>query len=243
MPATRAPGPRSPDRQPQQPLLAGSPRLSDDHLGLLQSCAQVVKLARGKPLLTDLQGQVVAVRSGRVKLLLNSSDRGREHLLHFLGPGELYGDFFYEEPLRPVVVEAAEDAVLLVVPRADFERWLGSRPDFAVTALRTVWRCLQVLEERFEGLAFQAVPVRLARQLLAFARERGTPTAEGIRIELGCSQMELGAFIGASREMVNSSLGVLRREGVITLEGPGRLVVRRPEALQALADGGGGEPA
>lgn len=243
MRAASAPGTRSPDRQPQQPPLARSPRLSDDHLGLLQSCAQVVRLARGKPLLTDLQGQVVAIRSGRVKLLLGSHDRGREHLLHFLGPGEIYGDFFDGQPPRSIVVEAAEDAVLLVAPRADFERCLAGRPELAVAALRTVWRCLQVLEDRFEGLAFQGVPVRLARQLLAFARERGTSIAEGVRIELGCSQTELGAFIGASREMVNHSFGVLRRQGVITYEGQGRLVVRRPEALQALADGRREEPA
>lgn len=243
MRAASAPGPRSPDRQPQQPLPARSPRLSDDHLELLQSCAQVVKLARGNPLLTDLQGQVVAVRSGRVKLLLGSHDRGRECLLHFLGPGEIYGDLLDGQPPRPVVVEAAEEAVLLVVPRAHFERCLASRPEFAVAMLRTVWRCLQVLEERFEGLAFQAVPVRLARQLLAFARERGTPTADGVRIELGCSQTELGAFIGASREMVNHVLGELRQQGVIALEGHRRLVVRRPDALQALAGGRRGEPA
>lgn len=243
MPAASAPVTRSPDRRSQQPLLARVPRLSDDHLDLLQSCAQVVRLARGKPLLAGLEGQVVAIRSGRVKLLLGSHDRGRECLLHFLGPGEIYGDFFDGQPPRPVVVEAAEDAFLLVVPRADFERCLASRPDFAVTALRTVWRCLQALEERFEGLAFQGVPVRLARQLLAFARERGTPTSEGVRIDLKLTQSELGALIRASREMVNHVLGVLRREGVIALDGHRRLVVRRPEALQTLADGRGGKPA
>lgn len=177
-----------------------------------------------------------------MKLLLGSHDRGRECLLHFLGPGEIYGDFLGGQPPRPVVVEAAEDAVLLVVPRADFERCLANWPEFAVTALRTVWGCLQVLEDRFEGLAFQGVPVRLARQLLAFARERGTPTAEGVRIDLGFSQTELGALIRASREMVNHVLGAFRRQGLIALEGRRRLVVRRPEALQALADDRGGKP-
>ena len=243
MPAASTPGTRSPDRGPQPPLPVQSPRLSDDHLELLQSCAQVVRLARGKPLLTGLEGRVVAIRSGRVKLLLGSHERGREFLLHLLGPGEIYGDFANGRPPRPVVVEAAEDALLLVVPRADFERCLGSRPEFAVAALRTVWLCLQALEERFEGLAFQGVPVRLARQLLAFTRARGTPTPEGVRIELGCSQTELGAFIGASREMVNHSLGVLRREGVIAFDGHRHLLIRRPEALRAIADGRGGEPA
>ena len=75
---------------------------------------------------------------------------------------------------------------------------------------------------------------RLARVLLRLAREYGTRTPEGLRIERPVTHQELASRIGATRPRVSDAVQRLRRQRIL---GPDRRAIEilRPEALRQLA--------
>jgi CRP/FNR family transcriptional regulator len=77
------------------------------------------------------------------------------------------------------------------------------------------------------------VPSRLARKLLELAQQHGSVVPEGVRINLTLNQTDLAGLVGATRESINKTLGVFRRQGMILAE-QGRLTILDPDALREL---------
>lgn len=85
----------------------------------------------------------------------------------------------------------------------------------------------------FEDVALTPLSTRLARLLLALAEAHGTPTPNGVQIQLTLLQRDMAAQVAATRERVNKQLRQWHQAGVLG-DQDGRLVVRQPEALRAL---------
>lgn len=53
----------------------------------------------------------------------------------------------------------------------------------------------------------------------------------GVRIPIRLTQSDLTVLVGASRVRVNQALGYLRKRGVISMGGDGRIAVQEADAL------------
>jgi CRP/FNR family cyclic AMP-dependent transcriptional regulator len=174
------------------------------------------------------------VASGLVKVVVTSED-GEEMVLVTLGPGEALGELsIVDGGPRSASAEALEPTVALIITRPVLLD-LATR-DRALTEalLQTLGGLLRRLTEQAPDLVFLDLPGRMAKLLAGLAAERGTETPEGIELDAGLTQTDLGAMVGASRQSVNQILQGFARRGYLQVQGR-RIVVTRLDLLRRRA--------
>ena len=146
---------------------------------------------------------LLLVGSGVVRVM-KQSPGGREQTLLFVDPGETFAEVpLFDGGPYPASAEAFTAVLLYTLPAADFRTLLRTIPRLAETALAMLAARNRRLTEIVEDLAFRPVIGRVARTLLDEPHEQ--------------TQTQMAATVGAAREMVNRSLHILEREGVIRM--------------------------
>lgn len=159
---------------------------------------------------------LLLVGNGVVRVVKRSPG-GREQTLRFIDPGQIFAEApLFDGGLYPASAEAFTDILLYTLPVADFRALLRTVPRLAETALAMLAARNRHLTEIVENLAFRPVIGRVARTLLDEPHEQ--------------TQTQMAATVGAAREMVNRSLHILEREGVIRMAG-GHITILDRERL------------
>jgi len=162
------------------------------------------------------------------------STEGREVILDFVEPGELFGEMQILDAGEDVTAEALEDSRVLTISRQRLEDLLHDRPGLALRLARLVAVRRQRTEVRLRTLAYNTVPQRLGNLLLQLCRQYGVPHHRGTLLRIRLSQGELGSLIGASREIVNCTLSDFRQKGLVDVSRT-QIIVRERELTDNLA--------
>jgi CRP/FNR family transcriptional regulator len=89
-----------------------------------------------------------------------------------------------------------------------------------------------------EELSFTTVRQRLIALVVRMAESTGTPSREGVRVELSRSHQELAAELGTVRELVSRNLSRLQAEGLIEVQGR-KIVVKDLAGLKQARESDG----
>jgi len=178
----------------------------------------------------DRGESVYFLSSGRVKLSRLSED-GKEFILDFIEPGQLFGEtgMFGGGP-REATAEAMESSTVVSVPSERLRVFLVQNPHVLMTFTEMLGRRQNKLERRLVDVAHKSAPRRLAELLVQLSQSYGVRDARGTLLRIKLSQSALGNLLGVSREIVNHAISDLRRQGVIDVA-EGRVIIRNPEAL------------
>jgi CRP/FNR family transcriptional regulator len=195
----------------QVPFFQDLPEGVLDEIG--SACRERIYL-RNEPLFLegDPPRGLLVVRAGAVKIF-KTGDAGREQILEIEGPGRSVAELpLFDGLPYPASAAAVEDAVVLEIPVAEFERLLARHPELT----RAVIASLASRLRRLVGLVQELSLKDVRGRLLEFLRE-----ASGGRstFELHLSHQEIAARIGTVREIVSRLLGRLAKEGVLHVEG------------------------
>jgi CRP/FNR family transcriptional regulator, anaerobic regulatory protein len=166
------------------------------------------------------------VASGRVRVGL-TAENGREILLYRLGPGDaclLSTSALLSDEALPAEAVAETEVEALVVPAERFDRLIAEDAAFRHDALRAYAERVAGLVVMIEDVLFRALPQRLARWLLARAKD-------GV---VAATHQEIAAELGTAREVVTRALSHFEREGLIAADRRHIRLVDR-ERLAALA--------
>jgi CRP/FNR family transcriptional regulator len=152
----------------------------------------------------------IVVESGRIRVSL-TADTGREVVLYRLGAGDscllttsaLLCD---ETMLAEAVAETDVEARLVPVPT--FERLIAEDAAFRRAVLRNYAERVGDLVVVIQDVMFHALPERLARHLLARARDGVIET----------THQAIASELGTAREVVTRVLHRFEREGLIRAE-------------------------
>ena len=157
----------------------------------------------------------MAVVSGTVKVSLIGLG-GREVVLRFSEPGELFGELAaVSDRPRTANVTAVDAVEAISVRAADFRRLALEHPRIAKLVFDNVATLLADADRQRVDFATRDVTARIAGRLAELTETSGEPEEGGVRITLPMSQEELAAWSGASREAVARSLHLLRELGWI----------------------------
>lgn len=177
----------------------------------------------------DSSEWILVVTAGRLKVS-TFSPRGDELILDTVEVGQAVGELgVLARAPRSATVEALADGTGLSVPAAAINDLLLRRPEVARSLLLAVARHVYRATGTASDLAFLDLPRRVAKYLL----ELWSAAPEAAAIDVGLSQRELAARLGASRQRVNAALAGFQRRGWIALDGH-KLTVREPGALERL---------
>ena len=196
------------------------------------------RYARGEVIfLEGDQGTALClIAEGRIRIQLTGTD-GREVVIIVYGPGEIFGELaLLDGEPRSADAIAQDAARVFWLQREDFAAFLDSHPRAAMTMLGNLSRRLRHTTRVVQDATFRDVPARLARVLLDLAARNGQADPQGIRVELGMTQAELAAMVGASRESVNRALRGFEQRGLIGWDSR-RITIKRPKQLRVRADG------
>jgi CRP-like cAMP-binding protein len=182
----------------------------------------------------DPGASLYVVEEGAVKLVL-ASDAGKEFTLDLLGPGDCFGELaLLDGEPRSADAIAQDDCSVLLLPRADFDRFLDAHPRAARALLAVLSRRLRRDAVLLHEAVFDGVADRVARALLRIAEQQADPAGNGPSRALRVTQEELAGALGVTRESVNKWLGYFERRGVLRRQ-RGQITLLQPEALRPTA--------
>jgi len=211
-------------------------RLPDDALAALMGRGQLKRYAkrdvvyrRGEP-----GDSLMVVVEGRIKLT-NINAGGREIVLHYLVPGDIYGEIAaLDGGERAANAVALEDSEIFLIHTRDLMPTLRAHPDAMLEIIKALCEKVRAGAALIEDSTLE-MRARVARGLLRLARQYGQKGAEGIYVQLALSQEELGNYLGLSRPNVSRQLGQLKEANVIRIDGT-QIVITDEEGLDDIAD-------
>jgi CRP/FNR family cyclic AMP-dependent transcriptional regulator len=168
--------------------------------------------------------RMVIVSSGLMKVVLTSA-QGDEVVLNTLGPYESAGELaILDGGPRSAAGVAGAPTALLMLSRAPVLDLMGRHPSVLDAVLRTLGGLVRRTTEQAGDLIFLDLGGRLAKLLLQLAQNR-TPDDGIIVLDLGLSQSDFAAMVGATRQAVNRALQLMVARGLISFDG--RAIVLR----------------
>jgi CRP-like cAMP-binding protein len=182
----------------------------------------------------DPGAHVYFLESGRVKIW-QPADNGREVILWFCLPGEIFGlAEVARGGGRVVCAQACERSVILAVSQEAFRGFVASSPKAALL-------CMQVLSARLRGLSDvlvnlieDDVDTRIAKLILRLGARYGRREGRVIHLDIPLTHQEVADMVGTTRQTVTSTLTRLKKEGVLSID-IHRIHIESEELLAGLA--------
>ena len=159
------------------------------------------------------------VSSGKVRIFKTSA-AGREQLLSIEEPGSSFAELpVFDGGDYPASASALEETEALFISRKDFQSFCREHPEVALKVIAVVGSRLRRLVGIIEDLSFTTVRHRLIALILRLAQAGGTPSKQGVCVELAASHQDLAAELGTVRELVSRNLSRLQAEGFLEVNG------------------------
>ena len=194
--------------------LGSAPDAWSDSCGVVQS-----RVRAGAPLW--LEGAAVdalhVIRSGSFKCLKTNED-GYEHVLGFLGKGEILGLEALSEKRHPMSAVALEDAHVLTLPLHRLSDWRRRSPALDDALLRALSAQLLRACELAPMMAAVASEVRLARFLVWMSERMAARGESPYRFLLRMKRRDIASLLAVAHETVSRGLGLLADRGLIRVE-------------------------
>jgi CRP-like cAMP-binding protein len=166
----------------------------------------------------DPGDSLMVVISGRIKLA-NVSANGKEVVLYFVGPGDIYGEIAaLDSKERAADAVALEDSEVFFVYTRDLLPILMAHPPAMFEVIQALCEKVRIGAMIIEDNSLE-MRARVARGLHRLAQQHGRRSADGTSLQLTISQEELGKHLGLSRTNVNRQLGQLKTANVIRIAG------------------------
>lgn len=152
------------------------------------------------------------ILSGRARVIKRHKN-GQEVILATMTPGDCIGEMSIIDNMpHSASLQAVSQIDVLVLPYADYARWLPEEGSLGMSILRGLTRRLRRADRNVTSLALVDVHGRVARVLL----ECAVREPDGRRlISEKISRQDVANMVGASREMVSRVMGYLEDRGCI----------------------------
>lgn len=141
------------------------------------------------------------------------STTGREQVIRFVGPGEVFNDLgvFAEGPNR-VTVETLETATVWIIERESLLQLTERFPKLSQMIIKNLSHRVLHLMRLVEDLSLRSVQSRLARLLVEMGNSDVLPRRRW------STQAEMAAHLGTVPDVLNRALRSLADEGLIEID-------------------------
>ena len=204
--------------------------LNDDELGELANLAIERSFMSNEFIFWDGDAPewFYIVAEGKVKVLKHSS-LGKEFIIAFFGPGEMFGEVaVFENKPYPASAQAVAETRVVGIKREDFLSFLANRPQVALGIINVLGGRLRDAQGRLRDLAGERVEQRLAGILLMLSSKLG-PT-------LPFTRQEIADMAGTTTETAIRVMSHLKDRGIIRSV-RGKVIILNEEKLRLLSEG------
>ncbi len=176
----------------------------------------------------DAPTHFFVVSSGRVKVLKHSSS-GKEFVVAFFGPGEVFGEVaVFEDRPYPASAQAVSHTKVLGIGRDQFLAFLAEHPDVSLLIINMLGGRLRDAQNRLNALAGDRAEQRVAKTLLMLSSKLGQ--------SLPFTRQEIADMSGTTIETTIRVMSRMKRAGMIRSH-RGRTDILDSAGLRLLSEG------
>ncbi len=156
------------------------------------------------------------VESGAVKLYKESSD-AREHVLHVVLPGDVFGEAaLFLGTGYPATAAAVQDSTIILVRKDDFLNLLSEHPEISFRMMAAMATWLHRLVSSIESLTLKDASARFAHYILSLVPDNAR---DGIVVSLGMPKQILASHLGMTGETLSRLLARFEADNLIIAQG------------------------
>lgn len=173
---------------------------------------------------------------GRLKVTMIVPE-GKQVLVRLIYPGDFCGlALVLARTDYPATCRAIVPTRALGWPTSYWATLIEEHPRVAVSLTKALGRHIAEVHTRIAEFATEEVERRVANAVLRLARNAGTPTEDGVRIDFPITRQDLAELTGSTLHSVSRIVSAWSGLGIV---GGGRasLVVRDVAALERIARG------
>lgn len=175
---------------------------------------------------------------GAVKII-KLNEEGKEHIIHILGPGELFAEvLLFKKGTYPATAIAQQDSRIGKILNSDLEAELLRDNHLALALIRALSKRLWVAQQKIRNLALADAPGKIIQTLRQLSIEKGERRSEEeIEIFLPMNRQDLANLMGVSRETLARTLAEWQDAGWLYWEGK-KLIIRKKEFIDFVSQEG-----
>jgi CRP-like cAMP-binding protein len=181
----------------------------------------------------DRVERIYQVLSGVVRLTRLLED-GRRQIIAFGFPGDIVGfpcDGRHHTDCEPLTPTTLQPYLL-----SQIESGTGD-PELHRGFLTAALREIAAMQDHFMMLGRKLASEKVASFMTVLAARIGTPVGRYTQVDLPMTRADVADFLGLTTETVSRTFSQLRKSRIIAVVDIYTVIILRPEALQALADG------
>ncbi|MCM3112915.1 Crp/Fnr family transcriptional regulator [Lederbergia lenta] len=180
----------------------------------------------------DQADAIYFIRSGKVRIGKITPD-GRELTFRICGKEDFIGEMtLYCAPSKYTVhAKVLEDGICAKIRKEDLEENLLLNPNLNIEFMKMMGIHHQKAQSKFRDLILHGKKGALYSTLIRMTNSYGVSIKDGILIDLPLTNQELANFCGMSREVVNRMLGLLKKDGKVSMQ-EGKIVIHDLQFLR-----------
>lgn len=211
----------------QSPIFAS---LNEDELDELSNIAIEHSFTSGEYIFWDGDAPewFYIIAKGKVKVIKHSSS-GKEFIIAFFGPGEMFGEVaVFENKPYPASTQATTETRIIGIRRDDFLSFLVNRPQATMRIMSVLGGRLRDAQNRLNDLAGERVEQRLASVLVMLSAKLG--------LTLLFTREEIANITGTTTETAIRVMSRLKDRGIISTT-RGKVIILNEKKLRLLSEG------
>jgi CRP/FNR family transcriptional regulator len=215
---------------------AAAAALEAADLDHLRSIASSVTLTAGQVLFSEGEraDYLYSVTLGTLRLCKLMAD-GRRQITGFLFPGDFLG--LADNESYAYSAEAVTGCTLLRYPFARLRQLMAAYPELEHKLCAIARHELAEAQDQILLLGRKTARERVASFLLQMLERATRRGLDGGRIAVPMTREDMGDYLGMATETISRILTEFRNEGMISSENAKDLMLKRPDALQRIAEG------
>lgn len=175
---------------------------------------------------------VCIVTEGKVRVSLYG-EKGLDKLLHFLIPGEIFGELnYFENVEHNIIVFAKEDTTISIVSEDILNSLLKEHPEYYKYFIHSISRKYFLSLCHMSDILFHSSISKVANTLYRLTCLTSSCDEDKLTIPISLTHQELGTLVGCSRITVTRILNTFKKEGIISSENK-TLIIHDLEKLKA----------
>lgn len=196
--------------------------LSDDIISSLNAKVKTASYKKGDYIFheSDEAKAVFFVKSGVVKIKKITSN-GKELIVCMKQAGDIFAEaslFGESGSFYPGTAQTLTDSEVLYFLNTDLENIIATNPSSSVEMIRFMGTQLRSFSSLLRDVALLDVYSKTVKTIERLAREFGSKTKCGVKIELPLTIQELANIIGTNRESVSRIISKLKDQGLVSIE-------------------------
>ncbi len=180
----------------------------------------------------DAADRTYVIKSGRVKILKTSAS-GKEMVLEVMVPGQICGGNALFADIHQNSAQAVEETIAYGLSRDSYDQLLSKYPEIARGIIKYLGAKLMDAHDVIISLVSSKVESRIASVIVRLCENHGTPTKDGILINIRLTRHDIADIVGSTVETTIRTISKFQKQGLLSTVS-GRLLIRKFDSFVAM---------